>query len=565
MTERTQATRVARVLLGDLTLEQKNSVKDQMGQMMPLFMKLDQLLPVFYALTNNAEATIRLIRMKFMFEDQLESLKLDQYTITPDNLVKLKDHLQRYFLWVRMEIANTTPQTQNSLPQNGPPQNPPPGAMNNLNQQGAQVNGTQGQVSGAQVPGAQGPGTLPGTQPGVVQNSVPVVNNVPDAKVTNQNAPVLPVPSTAPAAGIQVKHGLTTADLKLPPPRKTNNSPPNMNFPASPRSDAGTPTAAVTPNMAQRSGPTTNPKQTKAPGADQSPVATNTTDTSVPAPDANANLTSSQLMMRARMMQAQAQQQGTAQPPTTQTLASLPAVVATQGQAPAVTPNTPTRPALNPQAAVVANSLESLTREELLHQLSVFQRALSSNSVPSNQMVRVRMQLQRIQSELVKPHRQEQARAAQGAIGSGPAVTTASPPVPPVSTGESEKSEAPQIKELHIQETRTVAPSQLLDPLEILTASYKTLVGVNDAGTLRDEGVAREGAFMLHNAFEGFVGKRVGNGPGKDMYEERAPKRQRRELKDDAIADLLLWNDDGQPDAFIASYGDWATKLLSSA
>lgn len=54
---------VAPVLLGDLTLEQKNSVKDQMGQMMPLFMKLDQLLPLFYALTNNAEATVRLIRM----------------------------------------------------------------------------------------------------------------------------------------------------------------------------------------------------------------------------------------------------------------------------------------------------------------------------------------------------------------------------------------------------------------------------------------------------------------------------------------------------------------------
>lgn len=419
------------------------------------------------------------------------------------------------------------------------------------------------------MPGVQAPGTLPGTQPGLVQNTVPVMNNVPDAKVANQNAAVPPVPSTVPAAGIVVKHGLTTADLKLPPPKKTNNSPPNTNFPASPRSDAGTPTAAVTPNMAQRPGPTTNPKQTKAPGAsDQSPIATNTTDTSVPAPDANANLTSSQLMMRARMMQTQAQQQGTLQPPTTQTLAALPAVAATQGQAPAVTPNTPTRPALNPQAAVVANSLESLTREELLHQLSVFQRALSSNSVPSNQMVRVRMQLQRIQSELIKPHRQEQARAAQVvqvANRSGLGVATASPPVPPVSTGESEKSEASQIKELHVQETRTVAPSQLLDPLEILTASYKTLVGMNDVGALRDEGVAREGAFMLHNAFEGFVGKRVGNGPGKDMYEERAPKRQRRELKDDAIADLLLWNDDGQPDAFIASYGDWATKLLASA
>ncbi|KAG0324165.1 hypothetical protein BG004_003527 [Podila humilis] len=92
-----------------------------MDQMMPLFMKLDKLLLLFYALSNNAEATNRLIRMKFMFHDQLESLKLDKYTITHDNLVKLKDHFQRYVLWVRMEIECMTSKTQTGLPQHGPP------------------------------------------------------------------------------------------------------------------------------------------------------------------------------------------------------------------------------------------------------------------------------------------------------------------------------------------------------------------------------------------------------------------------------------------------------------
>ncbi|KAG0249870.1 hypothetical protein BGZ95_007375, partial [Linnemannia exigua] len=64
-----------------------------------------------------------------------------------------------------------------------------------------------------------------------------------------------------------VKLGLTPADLKLPPPRKANNSPPTTSFPSSPRSEAGTPS---TPNVGlSRPGTVNNnngstPKQGKA-------------------------------------------------------------------------------------------------------------------------------------------------------------------------------------------------------------------------------------------------------------------------------------------------------------
>ncbi|KAF8920482.1 hypothetical protein BGZ58_004347, partial [Dissophora ornata] len=42
--------------------------------------------------------------------DQLDSLRQDQFTITPENLSKLKERLQHYFIWVKTEMANTSGQ-----------------------------------------------------------------------------------------------------------------------------------------------------------------------------------------------------------------------------------------------------------------------------------------------------------------------------------------------------------------------------------------------------------------------------------------------------------------------
>ncbi|KAF9920214.1 hypothetical protein BGZ65_011442, partial [Modicella reniformis] len=102
--ERVQLNRNQSPILNDLTVEQKQSVKEQMMQMQPMLPQLDRLIVVFNALTNNMEATRRLILMKSMLQDQLESLKHDQYTITPENLVKLKDQLRRYSDWVKSEM-----------------------------------------------------------------------------------------------------------------------------------------------------------------------------------------------------------------------------------------------------------------------------------------------------------------------------------------------------------------------------------------------------------------------------------------------------------------------------
>ncbi|KAF9281376.1 hypothetical protein BGZ68_006666 [Mortierella alpina] len=84
---------------------QRQAIKEQVDQMMPMYLNLDQLTIAFYALSNNRDATVRLIFMKCMFQDQLDALKLEQYTITPENLSKLEERWQHYSLWVEAELS----------------------------------------------------------------------------------------------------------------------------------------------------------------------------------------------------------------------------------------------------------------------------------------------------------------------------------------------------------------------------------------------------------------------------------------------------------------------------
>ncbi|KAF8915470.1 hypothetical protein BGZ58_005470, partial [Dissophora ornata] len=256
--------------------------------------------------------------------------------------------------------------------------------------------------------------------------------------------------------------------------------------------------------------------------------------------------------------------------------------------------------------------VELMSKEDLLRHYQTLQKALGAgNAMLSKDIAACKVQLHKIQAELARPHRQQEmprlglgviangvlasapgaiaaaAAAAAAGAGSQPPATIAAlqqhqQQVPAAAQlqiiSQQQQSSAavsaelvPHIKELQqIQEVAAAAANKTVlgmqqpsvEPLELLTMGYKTLIGVDETGVFGDEVVTRESMFMLHNTFEGFVGKRVGNGPGKDMYDEGPmKKRTRRELKDEAIADELLWNDDGQPDAFIASYVDWAQEI----
>jgi hypothetical protein len=231
---------------------------------------------------------------------------------------------------------------------------------------------------------------------------------------------------------------------------------------------------------------------------------------------------------------------------------------------------------LSSQPAVTAHllkPLESLSKEDLIQQHKLLQQSLATKQSPA-----VKLQIQKIHAELAKQHRQEQApRLGAGhvsVVGTTPGASTTVPSVTQVNgitvTTTAQQSmqhrppplmpvdQVPQIKE--IQDPKA-APPQPSDPLDFVTLSYKTLVRVDDAGNVNDEVVTHESTFMLHNTFEGFVGKRVGNGPSKDMYDEGSRKRSRRELNDNVVVDMLLCNAEGHSDPYMASFVNWAQEV----
>ncbi|RCH84256.1 At rich interactive domain protein, partial [Rhizopus stolonifer] len=84
-----------------LSEQEKAAIREHTALMKPMYDKIDNLLPVFLALTSNMEATRRLILMKYMFEDQLSMLGQNKYVITLEHLTKLKEQFSGYFSWVR--------------------------------------------------------------------------------------------------------------------------------------------------------------------------------------------------------------------------------------------------------------------------------------------------------------------------------------------------------------------------------------------------------------------------------------------------------------------------------
>ncbi|KAG0250708.1 hypothetical protein BGZ95_007119, partial [Linnemannia exigua] len=235
----------------------------------------------------------------------------------------------------------------------------------------------------------------------------------------------------------------------------------------------------------------------------------------------------------------------------------------------------PLPPSANSPARQTGIPLESLSKEDLIRQYHIFKGALSGAPLAAKQAVLVKMQLQRIQGELAKPHRQEQAPRLGDGVSpmngtTGNPTTTSPLPISTVSTANQQLSSTPmpvqptaadlgpQIRELQLQEIK-ISPSQPMEPLDFLTLSYKSLARVNEAGIVEDG--MPDPSLVLRSAFEGFVGKRIGNGLGKDMYDEAPQKRRKVDMADADLLNAMLLSSDGQPDAFMASYGDWAHQI----
>jgi len=537
-----------------------------------------------------------------MFQGQIDAMKHDQYTITPDHLAKLRDQLQRYFLWVKTEMA----------PNGGNMAAPAAGAS-----VGGVTISQAGGLSGGQLTNttlSSGSAVAPGQPVNGIAGYTGIAGAGSLVSNVNANSSTIQQPATASVtSGLVVKHGLTPADLKLPPPKRTNNSPPNSSFATSPRTEPGglgsanqlhnTTNLGSAPLIRQEHSKSTNPVSltTSSNTIDKSGITTSES------PTASTNLsklempgmTSSQLLLaqRARALQQQQQQQQQqvsqgAQPQQLQQqqqpqLAAVSHLPQQQQHSPhpsvLAAPNGAGAPP-GAQAKAGGNALESLSKDELKQQFQVLQRLLAGNTLPPNQLIFVKMQLQKIQTELSKSHRQEPPSRLGVGTGTSTAPNLALPatggllgppfipnqqisaqqPTATLNATDMIKPEvAPQLKDLQSTQEMKLHV-QPVEPLEFLATAYKSLVGLDEIGELQDEGVAQESLFILHNTFEGFVGKRAGNGPGKDVYGENPLVQPNPEQHDVAVADMLLWDIDGQPDVLVASFVDWAQDIQTT-
>ncbi|KAI9256723.1 hypothetical protein BY458DRAFT_492547 [Sporodiniella umbellata] len=106
-----------------LSDEEKAAIRKTVEEIMPLYGKLNSLLPLFLSLTSNIEATKRLLYLKHIFEDQLIAQQQDQYTISLQHINSLQHQMMAYFSFV---IKNVSPQGYQQSKQFSNPQQPSP-------------------------------------------------------------------------------------------------------------------------------------------------------------------------------------------------------------------------------------------------------------------------------------------------------------------------------------------------------------------------------------------------------------------------------------------------------
>ncbi|EDK37188.2 hypothetical protein PGUG_01286 [Meyerozyma guilliermondii ATCC 6260] len=101
-----------------LTGPQKDAVRDAVMRISQSYSNVDSIISYFYILTRNAEGTKRLIQMKYMTKNIMESLQKGVYLAGPDLLEKLKLQYQKYFEYVKEQFAarkNQMNQNQNAM------------------------------------------------------------------------------------------------------------------------------------------------------------------------------------------------------------------------------------------------------------------------------------------------------------------------------------------------------------------------------------------------------------------------------------------------------------------
>lgn len=203
----------------NLSEQEKASIREQVNQLRPMCEKLDQLLPIFLAMTANGEATKRLILMKHMFQDQLNVLPQNKFLISLDHMQKLKDHFTKYFTWIRNAMSGAN---QQQTSDDGTGANVNAAAAGNIAsasplspQQPAQNQGAPAQNTNRNMPNAAKLLPSQTSAAGMQQLQQQQMTNAQQA-VQQQQQQQMPNVAAAAAmqSGLGLKHG--SIDLKLP-------------------------------------------------------------------------------------------------------------------------------------------------------------------------------------------------------------------------------------------------------------------------------------------------------------------------------------------------------------
>ncbi|KAI9250436.1 hypothetical protein BDA99DRAFT_608322 [Phascolomyces articulosus] len=84
--------------------KERYEIVELMQDMLPLYERIDDILPVFLQISQSKMATTRLIIMKYMFQDQIKLLDQNKFIFTLDALKKLQDQFMTCFVYVKNEV-----------------------------------------------------------------------------------------------------------------------------------------------------------------------------------------------------------------------------------------------------------------------------------------------------------------------------------------------------------------------------------------------------------------------------------------------------------------------------
>ncbi|CAG8647084.1 1808_t:CDS:2, partial [Racocetra fulgida] len=68
----------------DLSEDDKRQIRIKLQEFIPMYKKVDEILPYIWHYTRSCQGTYRLLSMKYMVEDQLNALPSGKYLVKPD-------------------------------------------------------------------------------------------------------------------------------------------------------------------------------------------------------------------------------------------------------------------------------------------------------------------------------------------------------------------------------------------------------------------------------------------------------------------------------------------------